>query len=105
MRNSERGIEDEKIPPPAFIPHSEFRNPHYDRSFDMVSSPSRIGSRRGFTMIELLVVILIIGILVGLLLPAISAIREKANIARAQHEIGQISAAIGTWKSNNSANW
>lgn len=71
----------------------------------MVSSPNRIGSRRGFTLIELLVVILIIAVLVGLLLPAINGIRERANIATAQNDISQISVAIGNWQTSNSSKW
>ena len=38
-------------------------------------------SRRGFTLVELLVVIAIIGVLIGLLLPAVQAAREAAREA------------------------
>jgi len=49
-------------------------------------------SQRGFTLVELLVVITVIGMLVGLLLPAIGAARTKARQTQCtnnQHQIGQ----------------
>ena len=50
--------------------------------------------RRGFTLIELLVVISIIGILVGLLLPAISAAREAGRRAQCQSNMHNIMLGI-----------
>lgn len=52
------------------------------------------GSRRGFTLVELLVVIAIIGILVALLLPAIQAAREAARRAACMNNLRQIGIAL-----------
>jgi prepilin-type N-terminal cleavage/methylation domain-containing protein len=47
-----------------------------------------------FTLVELLVVIAIIGILAAMILPAIKAIKEKEQIARARVQTAQIVTAI-----------
>jgi prepilin-type N-terminal cleavage/methylation domain-containing protein len=57
----------------------------------------RIQGRRAFTIVEMLVVITIIGMLIGLLLPAIGAARERARGSQCKNNLKQISTAIKSY--------
>lgn len=56
----------------------------------------------GFTLIELLVVISIIGILAGLLLPALAAAKDKAKKNAARMDMKSLAAAITAYENDSS---
>lgn len=66
-----------------------------------MSQTIRIKQNRGFSLIEIMVVVVIIGILAALVVPKIMSRPEQARIVKAEADISSIQSALDLYKLDN----
>ena len=72
-----------------------------------IGGPGRGSSSRaaGFTLVELMTVIFIIGLLVGILIPSLTAVRNAAKRTSSKATVGALSAGLEAFKNDHDSSF
>jgi len=60
-----------------------------------------VNNQKGFTMIEIMVVVVILGILAGVVVPRIMDNPDKARVAKAKQDIAALESALDVYRLDN----
>ena len=64
---------------------------------------SKMQNEKGFTLVELMVVVVILGILVAIAVPVYNSVTQKADISAVKANLRTIDGAIMTYQATNDA--